>query len=100
LICREGERGSTLFIIVSGKVEVIKGSGKTETIIAVREAGDFVGEMAILESAPRSATLRAQEDVRVLIIEGEAFKAILMDRPEVAISVLQHMSTRVRQLSK
>jgi HEAT repeat protein len=100
LICREGERGSTLFIIVTGKVEVIKGMGKTENVIAVREPGEFVGEMAILESAPRSATLRAQEDVRVLIIEGEAFKAILMDRPEVAISVLQHMSTRVRQLSR
>jgi len=100
LICREGERGSTLFIIVTGKVEVIKGMGKTENVIAVREPGEFVGEMAILESAPRSATLRAQEDVRVLIIKGEAFKAILMDRPEVAISVLQHMSTRVRQLSR
>ena len=100
LICREGERGSTLFIIVIGKVEVIKGMGKTENVIAVREPGEFVGEMAILESAPRSATLRAQEDVRVLIIEGNAFKAILIDRPEVAISVLQHMSTRVRQLSK
>jgi HEAT repeat protein len=100
LICREGEPGSTLFIIVTGKVEVIKGIGKTENVIAVREPGEFVGEMAILESAPRSATLRAQEDVRVLIIEGEAFKAILKDRPEVAISVLQHMSTRVRQLSR
>jgi CRP-like cAMP-binding protein len=100
LICREGEPGSTLFIIVSGKVEVIKASANTESIIAVRESGDFVGEMAILESAPRSATLRAQEEVRVLIIEGEAFKAILRDRPDVAISVLRHLSTRVRQLSK
>lgn len=100
LICREGERGSTLFIIVSGKVEVIKGSGNTENRIAVREAGEFVGEMAILESAPRFATLRAQGDVRVLVIEGEAFKAILRDRPEVAISVLRHMSTRVRQLNQ
>jgi CRP-like cAMP-binding protein len=36
----------------------------------------------------------------VLVIEGEAFKTILMDRPEVAISVLRHMSTRVRQLNQ
>jgi HEAT repeat protein len=100
LICREGEHGSTLFIIVSGKVEVIKESGNMENIIAVRESGDFVGEMAVLESAPRFATLRAQDEVRVLIIEGDAFKAILRDRPEVAISVLQHMSTRVRQLNQ
>ena len=100
LICREGQPGSTLFIIVTGAVEVLKGMDKTESVIAVRGPGDFVGEMAILESTPRSATLRAREDVRVLVIEGEAFKAILRDRPEVAISVLQHMSTRVRQLSQ
>lgn len=100
LICREGEHGSTLFIIVSGKVEVIKGTADMENIIAVRESGDFVGEMAILESAPRFATLRAQDEVRILVIEGEAFKAILRDRPEVAISVLRHMSNRVRQLNQ
>ena len=99
-ICREGEPGSTLFIIVSGSVQVIKGIDKTESMIAVRGPGEFVGEMAILESAPRFATLRAQGDVRVLVIEGEAFKTILLDRPEVAISVLRHMSTRVRQLNQ
>lgn len=99
LICRDGEPGSTLFIIVDGRVEVIKGIGKKETIIAVRGEGEFVGEMAILESAPRSATLRALGDVRVLVIEGEAFTTILRDRPEVAVSVLRHMSGRVRQLN-
>jgi len=100
VICREGDPGNTLFIIVSGKVEVIKGMGKDETILAVREDGEFVGEMAIFESAPRFATLRAQGDVRVLVIEGEAFNTILTDRPEVAVSVLRHMSTRVRQLNE
>lgn len=100
LICREGEPGNTLFIIVNGKIEVIRRSGQSENLIAVRGAGDFVGEMAILESAPRFATLRAEGDVRVLVIEGEAFKTILMSRPEVAISVLRHMSTRVRQLNE
>ena len=44
--------------------------------------------------------IASQDDVRVLIIEGEAFKTILKDRPEVAISVLRHMSTRVRQLNQ
>ncbi|HET9587723.1 MAG TPA: HEAT repeat domain-containing protein [Anaerolineales bacterium] len=100
VICRQGEPGNTLFIIVNGKIEVLRGSGQIESLIAVRGVGEFVGEMAILESAPRFATLRAQGDVRVLVIDGEAFKAILMTRPEVAISVLQHMSTRVRQLNE
>jgi hypothetical protein len=100
VICYEGEPGNTLFIIVNGKVAVIKKSGKQEDVIAIREPGEFVGEMAILESAPRYATLKASGEVRVLIIEGAAFTAILLDRPEVAVSVLRHMSSRVRQLNE
>ncbi|HLO29956.1 MAG TPA: Npt1/Npt2 family nucleotide transporter [Anaerolineales bacterium] len=100
VICQEGEPGNTLFIIVSGSVEVIKKVDQQENILAMRGAGEFVGEMAILESAPRSATLRASGDVRVLVIEGEEFTAILFDRPEVAVSVLRHVSNRVRQLNE
>ena len=51
-------------------------------------------------SAPRSATLKAHSDVRVLTIEGDAFTTILLDRPEVAVSVLKHMSSRVRDLNE
>jgi HEAT repeat protein len=100
LICNEGEPGDTLFIIVDGNVEVIKKADRQETVIAMRGAGEFVGEMAILESAPRFASLKAHGDVRVLMIEGEAFTAILLDRPEVAVSVLRHMSQRVRALNE
>ena len=100
LICREGDPGSTLFIIVSGRVDVIITAGKRENIIASRGPGEFVGEMAILESMPRSATLRARGEARVLVIEGESFNAILLDRPEVTISVLRHMSSRVRQANE
>ena len=101
LICREGDPGDSLFIIVHGNVNVTK---KTEsgnqTMLAVRKDGEFVGEMAILESSMRSATLQADGDVRMLVLDGNSFKAILRDRPEVAISVLQHMSQRVRELNE
>jgi hypothetical protein len=100
LVCREGDPGNTLFIIVSGNVQVLRKSGKTETILATRGPGEFVGEMAILESAPRIATLKASGEVRVLTIEGDAFTAILLDRPVVAVAVLKHMSNRVRDLSE
>ena len=99
LICREGEAGNTLFIIVSGDVQVVKSAAGRENLLATRTTGEFVGEMAILESAPRSATVRAMNDVRVLSIDGDAFTSILLDRPEVAISVLRNMSTRIRALN-
>jgi HEAT repeat protein len=100
IICREDEPGNMLFIIVSGEVQVLKSIEKKNSVIAMRGAGEFLGEMAILESAPRSATLQARGDVRILVIEGGAFTAILLDRPEVAVSVLRHMSTRVRDLTQ
>jgi HEAT repeat protein len=100
VICREGEPGDSLFIIVNGTVNVIKKIGDDQTILAVRKNGEFVGEMAVLESSMRSATLQADGDVRMLVLDGDSFKAILRDRPEVAISVLQHMSRRVRELNE
>ena len=99
LLCREGEPGNALYILVSGKVEVIKKAAGRDAVLAERGVGDFVGEMAILESAPRSATLKAIGDVRVLVIDGTAFNTILLDRPQVAVSVLRNMSTRVRHLT-
>jgi HEAT repeat protein/ATP/ADP translocase len=99
IICREGDPGNTLFVIVSGDVQVVRSAGRQESILATRGAGEFVGEMAIIESSPRSATLRAMNDVRVLSIDGNAFKSILLDRPEVAVSVLRNMSSRIRALN-
>jgi len=100
LLCREGEHGDALFVITSGKVDVIARTGKQETVLATRGIGDFVGEMAILESAPRSATLKARGSVRVLVINGNTFKTILLDRPEVAVSALRQMSKKIRELNQ
>jgi hypothetical protein len=100
LLCREGEPGNTLFIIAGGVVDVIKKTGDVENVLASRSTGEFVGEMAILEAAPRSATLKARGGVRTLVIDGNAFHAILYDRPQVAVSVLKRMSARVRELNE
>ncbi len=100
LLGREGEPGHALFIIASGTVEVIKQVGDAEKVLASLSSKEFVGEMAILESATRSATLRARGGVRTLVIDGEAFNTILLERPQVAVSVLQHMSARVRKLNE
>ena len=97
VLCRAGDEGSTMYIIVSGKVRVLKDVDGEERDLAVRGEGDFVGEMAIIESAPRMATLRALGEVRLLVIDGEAFNAILRDRPEVSISVMKTLSRRLRE---
>jgi CRP-like cAMP-binding protein len=66
-----------MFVIVEGRLQVVRTVNNAEQILAERGPGDFVGEMAVIESAPRLATLRTQSDVRVLTIDGETFKMIL-----------------------
>jgi HEAT repeat protein len=98
-IFHQGDEGDRMFIIVDGQVQVVRSVDGREQTIAQRGPGDFVGEMAIIESVPRLATLVTQGEVRVLAIEGETFKQILRERPEVSLAVLRSVSRRLRERS-
>ena len=100
LIAREGEIGDMMFIIVSGEVRVISTDGNHELELARRRAGDCVGEMAILSREPRSATLLASGDVRTLCIDQKSFEALLRDRPDVSMAVIQVLSDRLKEATK
>jgi len=99
VISRQGEDGNMMFVIVEGHLQVLRTVNGNEQVLAQRGTGDFVGEMAIIESAPRSATLRTQTDVRVLAIDGETFKGILRERPDVSFAVLRSVSRRLREMT-
>ena len=99
ILFSQGEDGSMMFVIVEGQLQVLRTVDGVERTLAQRGAGDFVGEMAIIESAPRSATLCALTDVRVLAIEGETFKGILHERPDVSFAVLRSVSRRLREMT-
>ena len=96
-LCREGEEGHVMYVLASGQVRVVKSVNGGEKLVAVRKTGDFLGEMSIIDSAPRFASVRAEGDVRALVIDGDAFKAILRDRPEVSLAVLRGLSRRLRE---
>ena len=98
-IFSQGDEGNEMFIIVDGQVQVVRSANGKDQTLAQRGPGEFVGEMAIIESAPRSATLVTQGDVRTLAIEGETFKQILRERPEVSLAVLRSLSRRLREMS-
>jgi HEAT repeat protein len=98
-IFHQGEEGNVMFIIVNGHVRVIRSGNGSDQTLAQRGPGEFVGEMAILESAPRSATLLTQDEVRMLAIEGDTFKQILRERPEVSLAVLSSVSRRLREMA-
>jgi HEAT repeat protein len=98
-IFHQGDEGRVMFVIVEGRLQVVRNMDGNVQILAERGPGDFVGEMAIIESAPRSATLHTQSEVRVLAIDDETFKGILRERPNVSFAILRSMSRRLREMA-
>ncbi len=98
-IFRQDEEGNMLFVIVDGHVQVVRTSNGKEQVLAERGPGDFVGEMAIIDAAPRSASLITHDNVRVLAIDGPTFKGILHERPTVSLAVLRSLSRRLREMN-
>jgi len=96
-IFQQGDEGNMMFVIVEGHVQVVRSIDGKDQILAERGPGDFMGEMAIIESAPRSATLHTQSEVRALAIDDETFKGILRERPDVSFAVLRSVSRRLRE---
>src|SRR5215211_6388641 len=86
LLAVRGEPGDTLYVIIDGQVQVL---GADEQELAVRGPGDVIGEMAVISSKPRAASLLATSDVRVLELHKPAFEAILRERPETALAMMR-----------
>ncbi|MFH1429470.1 MAG: cyclic nucleotide-binding domain-containing protein [Candidatus Margulisiibacteriota bacterium] len=95
-ICEEGDEGNELYIVHSGNVDVIKKEDGNEKVVATIGAGACVGEMAILGKTRRTATLRANGDVELLVIREDQFEKILRSHPDIAITLLHLL---VRRLS-
>jgi CRP/FNR family transcriptional regulator, cyclic AMP receptor protein len=92
-IVRAGEPGDTFFVILDGAV-LVKPPGKRPTRL---RAGDSFGEMALLDDAPRSATVEADDDeVTVMVLGRKAFNRILAKEPKIAMALLQTLAHRLR----
>lgn len=98
LIAKEGEQGDVMFVIVTGEIRVCREVSGSEVEVARRVAGEFVGELAIINREPRNANLIASGDVRVLCIDRKNFEGLLRERPEVSFVVIQVLSKRLKEL--
>ncbi len=96
-LIEEGQPGDAAYIVVDGEFEVVKKSGKQDIVIAVREGGEVFGEMALIDRAPRNATVRALRDSHVLKIGGDVFRQLLGHSPSASLSILRTVSQRLRQ---
>lgn len=83
ILFREGERGEEMYLIRSGKVEISNSAGGAKKVLATLSEGSFLGEMAIVDDAPRSATATALTEVSLLILDRAAFKGQIQENPMV-----------------
>ncbi len=97
LICQEGEPGDALFLIRSGRAAIFKGSVDAPIVLTCRGAGEFVGEMAILEDLPRSASVAALEEMQLIKMTRDDFQRLLSDSTKLDIGMLRKLSSRLRE---
>jgi CRP/FNR family transcriptional regulator, cyclic AMP receptor protein len=95
-LTKEGEIGHEFFVIVEGETQV-KRKGRS---LGARGAGDFIGEIALLEQVPRTATVTAKTDLRVFVLTSKDFHHLLEENRNVERKVLRTLAKRVAELSK
>jgi CRP/FNR family cyclic AMP-dependent transcriptional regulator len=94
-LTREGETGQEFFVIVDGDIDVsIKGKP-----IASRGVGDFVGEIALLEDVPRTATVTAKTPLRLFVLTRQDFRKLVDENRSVEQKVMRALARRVVDLS-
>ncbi len=94
-LTKEGETGQEFFVIVEGDIEVTS-KGKR---VASRGGGDFVGEIALLEDTPRTATVTATTPVRLFVLTRQDFRSLVDENRSVEQKVMRALARRVVELS-
>ena len=100
VLFEEGQPGDYMYVVQSGEVEIRRQVVETERVIAVLPAGEFLGEMAILNGRPRSATAVVRTAARLLVIDGRTFEAMLRARPEIAMRIIKSLATRLESANQ
>lgn len=87
-VMHQDKEGRELYVVMSGELEVLRDGRKVATL----RTGEHVGEMALVRSQPRSATVRAVENSELLVLRRNEFYAIVRDEPELAVKLLWQLS--------
>lgn len=101
LLCEQGKPGDSCFLLVSGQVEVIRGLGERSVSVATLGKGEIVGQMALVDGSPRSASVRVVAPVTAMVLSRDVFESLLAAESPIALRFQKQVVTAgVRQLRK
>jgi serine phosphatase RsbU (regulator of sigma subunit) len=100
VLFNQGEPGAECYVIVAGTLEVITFVNGAEHRLDAYSPGQLVGEMALIDRSPRSASVRALEDAELVVLGEAAFKALIASNPDLAMSLLRAGTARVRNTNQ
>ena len=92
VLCRQGDSGGDFFITLSGTAEVVRDGHSVDEL----GAGDFFGEIALIDHGPRTATVTAKTALRCLVLGPGQFQNVLHQNVEIATAVLRALGQRIR----
>lgn len=96
VIARQGEIGTGFFVIVSGLVRVVRDG----EVVARLGAGEFFGELSVLDRMPRNATVAAEEQTSCLALASWDFDKVLLEEPALTLTILRGVARRLREVTE
>ena len=96
-VLRQGDLGTDMYVITAGRVRVTRHQNGEEVDLGERGRGEFFGEMSLLESLPRAASVRAVGEVRLLVITQGQLLVRLRRDPTFSLELLRQLSSEVRR---
>lgn len=101
IIVNEEDEGNSLFLIQSGSVKAYLSDEKgKEVVLSNQGPGDYFGELALFDEAPRSASVAALEPCKVMIISKAQLREAILERPQIAVAMLKGLAVRIRALTE
>jgi CRP/FNR family transcriptional regulator, cyclic AMP receptor protein len=97
VIFEEGSTGRELYVVLEGKIDIVKDTGAIRTTIVTLGKGEFFGEMAVIDGSSRSATaIAAAPKTRVMRINHARFVYLVSQQPAFALMIMDALSKRLR----
>lgn len=100
VVFEQGDAGGILFVIQSGQVDLLRDGADGPRLVSRYGPGDFFGEMSVLLGRPRTSRAVAATDARLLQLDASTFETMCVDRPEIAIRVIQRLAARAIDLEQ